>query len=699
MGAANRPARFGPLLEDVGATLGAWTERERHRFVLLAPVLMIAGVASYLSLRVEPPLLLGPCVALTSLLGWGLASRRDRMSLRLVARAAFFASLGFALIQMRTHALAAPVIRHETPPVTVEGVLERVERREQGLRYTLRVERVGGFRDADTPHRVRISWRGRPTGAAPGDTVRLRAVLSPPPGPALPGGYDYALALWFERIGGVGYSYTGARVLRRAEGLRPGARLERLREAVADRIEARAGERAGGLAAALVTGKRERVPEAVTQRLRDTGLAHLLAISGLHMGLVCGFLFAGLRFVLAHWERAALLWPIKKIAAGAAIGGGAVYLALSGAPISAQRAFVMAAVAFGAVLFDRRAVSLRNVALAALLILCLRPEAAASAGFQMSFMAVTVLVAAFSWAESRRRRGEAGAGSRPLRFLGGLFATSALAGAATAPFAVYHFGRIAVWGLPANLAVMPVVTLLVMPTAVMGLLLMPIGLDGPLWWLMGRGLELVLAGAGWFEDLPGAVRLVAQPPAAAWLLVIGGMLTLCLFAAPWRLAGLLAFPLAAIAAQNAQRPDVFIGRDARQVAVRVEVDGEDRLSLLSRRRDRFSVETWLGHLGLPAVIADQPRFGECGEDACSVAMPNGGTLSVAETPAAAASACRSAQLVVYTGYAPAALGGCSALLFTAEALEDAAPVTLTGDVVRISAAARGCRPWAGCARP
>ena len=696
--AAKRGARRWRGAESWGGAalrqLGAWREEERGRFVLLAPILMIAGIAAYLSLRFEPPALWGPGTVALSGLGWVIGARRGDAPLVLGARALFFAGLGFALIDARSDRVAAPLIRAETAPVTIEGVLEEVERRGPGVRYTVRVVRIGGFADADTPARVRVSWRGSRADAAPGDTVRLRAVLSPPPAPSLPGGYDYARQLWFEEIGGVGYAYGPARILVPADRLSFAARTERLREAVADRVQARAGDDVGGLAAALVTGKRERVPEPIVETLRDTGLAHLLAISGLHMGLACGCLFAGLRWGLALSERAALCWPIKKIAAAAAILGGAAYLVLSGAPVSAQRAFVMAAVAFGAVLAERRAISLRNVALAAMLVLLLRPEAAAGAGFQMSFMAVTVLVAAYGWIEARSARGPGAPrrAGRAGRFLGGLFGTSFLAGLATGPFAAYHFGRIAVWGLPANMAVMPLVTLLVMPAAVLGLLSMPFGLDAPAWWAMGRGLEAAVALAAWFQGLPGSVRLVPQIPTLAWALAVAGLLVLSLARAPWRLCGVLLFPLAALAAEARVPPDVFIGREARQVAVR-EADG---LALLSRRRERFSTEVWLQHLGLPPVIRDQRKFGECGDEACSAVMPDGSTLTVAETDEAAAAACRAADVVVYTGWRPAALGACGARLVTVRDVDAHGPLTITGGVVRSVAAARGCRPWTGC---
>jgi hypothetical protein len=206
----------------------------------------------------------------------------------------------------------------------------------------------------------------------------------------------------------------------------------------------------------------------------------------------------------------------------------------------------------------------------------------------------------------------------------------------------------------------------------------------------------MLAVARWFEALPGAVRTVAQPPTLAWALTIGGLLTLSLPKAPWRLAGALLFPAAAMVTAAAVPPDVFVGRDARQVAVRIVTEEGERLALLSRRRDRFSAEVWLEALGLEPVIAEQPKFGECGEPACHAPLPDGDVLTVAETPEAAALACREARVIVYTGWAPHALEGCAALLLTAEAVAESGPLTIMAGRVRTSAEVRGCRPWTGC---
>ncbi|MEM9810444.1 MAG: ComEC/Rec2 family competence protein, partial [Pseudomonadota bacterium] len=473
------------------ATLTAWADQEEGRFILLVPCLMAAGVATWLSADRPPGLfVLLPVTAIwIALFVLFFRRRQDAWMLAVRPLAVFF--LGMTLIALRTAWVGAPAVPDGFGSATVTGVLERVEDRKKDHRYTVRVQELSRFGDA-IPRRVRVVWRGEPGNAKAGDLIRMRVSLSPPPGPATPGGYDFAQAMFYERIGGVGFSYAPPAVIERG-GRGWATRVERLREGIAGRIEGHIDGPPGAVAAALVTGKRERIPQGTVDDLRDAGLAHLLAISGLHMGLVCGFLFFTLRWVLAQSETLALRYPIKKWAALGALMGGSFYLILSGAAWSAQRAFIMASIVFLAILFDRRGISLRNAAIAAIVIVLIRPEAVISAGFQMSFAAVVSLIAAFSFLEERFPRSEdRSAFTRVTGFIGGLAMTSIIAGLATAPFALFHFGQVATYGLLGNLLAMPIITLGVMPAAVLALFVMPLGLDGLIFVLVGRGIDLVL---------------------------------------------------------------------------------------------------------------------------------------------------------------------------------------------------------------
>nr|WP_305889030.1 ComEC/Rec2 family competence protein [Parvularcula maris] len=654
-----RRAFWRLLWQDTRDRASAYADQESQRLFVFAPVLLGAGILLGDLWRVG---IAGPAALLASSIVAGFVlARRGHERLSYMLRCLALVAAGVLLLAVRLAVVAAPVIPSGLPPVTVTGTLGEVELRERDRRYTIDVAEIEGLSRKDTPARVRISWRGAPGEEEPGDTVRLRASLAPPPGPTHPGSYDFSRQMFFERIGGAGYSFTPPEVLGRGGGSwRTDA--EALRERIAERVEGRIGGREGAVAAALVTGKRERIPEDVVDALRDAGLAHLLAISGLHMGLVCGFIFFSSRWLLSRSERLTLSLPIKKLAAGCALSAGLFYLVLSGGAWSAQRAFIMAGVACVAILLDRRAVSLRNAAAAALIILFLRPEAVFAPGFQMSFAAVVTLIAAFAAIEERWPRiGTGGPLTKASAFLGGLFLTSLLAGAATGPFAAYHFGRIAVFGLLGNMLAMPIVTLAVMPALVTSLFLMPLGLDGPVLILVGKGIGLVLSIAEWTSSLPGAVRTVPQLDPLGLAVAACGMLTLTLLKAPWRAAGLFLVILAMPLSRMAEVPEVFLSRDLRNVGVRT--DGDASLALLSKRRDKFSAESWLQALGKHPNINEQQSFATCTAGICRHPLRRGGELWVLTDRSQLRSACRSAAIVVLRSADESVdRGKCAALL-------------------------------------
>ncbi|MEM0928500.1 MAG: ComEC/Rec2 family competence protein [Pseudomonadota bacterium] len=661
--------------EAFRALLCRWADEEEGRFILLAPCLMVAGSALWLHLPERPT---GAAVTLLAFVFaglWALGVRQHRLGIVYGARllACFFA--GMALIALRTEIVDAPVIPDGLRPVTVTGVLEEVELRERDRRYTIRVERISRLGPEATPHRVRVVWRGEPGAATPGDVIRVRASLSPPPGPAMPGGYDFSRSMFYERIGGSGFTYAPPAVVARGDtGFR--ASVERLRDRIADRVESTIGGAPGAVTAALITGKRERIPEDVVEDLRDAGLAHLLAISGLHMGLVCGFLFFAIRWVLSRFEVLALRFPIKKWAAIGALCGGAFYLLLSGGAWSAQRAFIMAGIVFLAILFDRRGISLRNAALAAIVIIVLRPEAVIAAGFQMSFAAVVALIATFSFIEEKLPRSDDyGVVMKTLRFAGGLALTSLVAGLATAPFALFHFGRLASFGLLANMLAMPIITLGVMPAAVLALFVMPLGLDGLVLALVGRAVAMVIDIASWTASLPGAVQLVPSIPVASFLCAVCGLFTLAILQAPWRLAGLGLIVLALPLRVGHPPPDIFISRDLRNVGVRLDGDGP-ALALLSKRRDRFTAEVWLRSIAEDPDVAAQALLSVCDGESCYQQLPGGGEIAVLETASALEAACARAAIIILRTH-PNDRRPCDAFLIALDESGQSPAATLT----------------------
>ncbi len=367
-----------------------------------APVALGLGVGGYFALPVEPG---AAALFAAAGLGAGFAALawRGPEGIRLLALALALALAGLVLAALRSQSVAAPVMeRHRYGPV--EGRIVVIDRSaSDAVRLTLDDVVLPGMDPARVPARVRLSIRGDlDIDPVAGMRVMLTGSLGPPGGPVEPGGFDFRRLAWFERLGGIGYTSSPVLALDDAE---PGVALAltRLRMSIAQGIRARLPGETGGFVAAILTGDRSGIGLRTTENLRRANLAHLLAISGLHMGLLTGLVYGALRGVLALIPMLALHWPIRKIAALGALAAAVVYLALSGGNVATQRAFVMAAVALGALVVERRALSMRSVAVAALILLAWRPEALLSAGFQMSFAATIALVAVFRWLRDRRQ--------------------------------------------------------------------------------------------------------------------------------------------------------------------------------------------------------------------------------------------------------------------------------------------------------
>jgi competence protein ComEC len=523
------------------APLTALAAARGHLFPFV-PVFLALGIGGYFALPAEPDFglwaAIGAAGLLLAILAW-----RGPEALRPLALAAALAALGLAVAGWRAHSVAAPVLdwRYYGP---VEGRIVAVDRSvSDALRLTLDQVVLRDLAPARTPDRVRVSIHGDglDIDPVPGLRVILTAHLGPPGGPVEPGGFDFRRHAWFDRLGAVGY--TRSPVL----ALEPPAEdwalaITRLRMRMSAGLRDRIAGEPGGFVAAILTGDRSGVALETTEALRRSNLAHVLAISGLHMGLLTGVVYGALRGGLALIPLLALRLPIRKIAALGALAAATFYLMLSGGNVATQRAFVMAAVMLGAILLDRRALSLRSVALAAILILLWRPEALLSPGFQMSFAATVALVAVFQ--TLRKRRARMMAARRPwaerrrlpgwLTGLGGIALCSLVAGLATAPVAAAHFHRMAEYGLLANLLSMPLMGTVVMPGAVIAAALWPVGLEGAGLWMMEMGTRWILGVAHWVSGLEGAVRPVQSPP--AWVLpsVALGMLWLILWPGPAR---------------------------------------------------------------------------------------------------------------------------------------------------------------------
>ncbi|CEJ13020.1 ComEC family competence protein [bacterium YEK0313] len=703
LGQVAGPARgggLGALVAAVGTTLGQWLalEQERGRAFLFLPVAYGAGILVYFSAADEPNLwAVGLAAIVCGCLAFALRERRIAF---FVAAGIAAVAAGFAAAALRTALAAHPVLAASTGSVTLTGWVEIFERRENGDRLTLRLVRS----EPAVPQaleRVRVTSR-QATGAKTGEAVSLTARLRPPADPPGPGLYDFGRDAFFSGIGASGFVIGQVRRAELGEapsGVRLRAWLDQIRSGISQRIRSAIPGHAGAVADALVTGKRDGIPEGLNEAMRAAGTYHILSISGFHMALVAALVFLVVRGSLALVPALALHHPVKAWAAAVALVVSTCYLVISGAEVATQRSWIMIAVVLVGVILGRGALTLRTLALAALAVLTLAPESLLGPSFQMSFAATLALVSGYvmlrPWAE--RHAGDRGGLARGLlaatNGVAGLAMSSFVASLATTPYAAYHFNQIQLYGVPGNLLGAPIVEFVTMPLEMLALLLWPFGLDKPVWALAGTSIDLFIRVAEWVASWPGGkVPVPAFGPVALGLLSVGLILVAAL-STPLRWAGLLFVALGLGLAPLKERPLIAIDAEGLTVAAR----GPDgRLRALSPRANRFALQRWLGADADPRLASDQSLIAGviCDAVGCAMALAGGGRAAFARDPEALADDCREARIVVTRFPAPAA---CRATVVDLKGLAWTGAVTIFAgaDGYRIATSRDpvSMRPW------
>ncbi len=573
-------------------------ELHLKQMLLWAPVCLGVGIWAYFSFKFEPGygvLFLGCLgVALSVFSAWRF--KRERFLFLCIA----LVLLGFLVAAFRAHSVAQNVLGWRYYGA-VEGTVAFVDRsRSERPRLTLIDPSMPPISAARTPQKIRVSLFGAGEVPEIGSRIRVEASFSPPSGPPEPQGYDFRKRAWFQGLGAVGYTRKNVEIISLPTSTSWALRLAQIRHALSAYIRSQLSLREAGFAAAILVGDRAFVDQASLANLRAANMAHLLAISGLHMGLLTGVVFALLRIGLILVPHYGLRWPTKKIAAIFAILAGGVYLVLSGSAVATERAFIMATMMFGAILFDRPAITLRAVAMAAFIILFFWPENLSEPGFQMSFAATLALVVAFRWIRDYQWRG-GGPWGRFLRSCFALLLSSAVAGAATAPFAAYHFNQIAHFGIVANSLSLPVMGMIIMPCAIIAAVLYPLGLDWVAFWGMEQGISWILYVANWVAGFENAISLVPQGSDYALPLFVLSALGFVLMKSRLRFLCLIGIVLAFAMWASLDRPAVLITENGRMVGV---LQGERR-ALNRDRGNGFASESWLENDG---QVFDQEKL-------------------------------------------------------------------------------------------
>ena len=510
---------------------------------------------------------------------------------------------GFVCCGARIGIVAAPILEEERYGAVTGRIIE-VDRSQAGaLRITLDQVWLEGVPPDRTPGRVRLSLQGdqRWLDPVPGAVVMATAFLSPPQGPVEPGAFDFRLMAFFDGLGAVGY--TRHPVLLWEQPVPGDARVGRLRALLSAAIQAEIAGDPGAFASGVLTGDRSGLSRDAVEALRDSSLAHLLAISGMNMAFLIAFVFALLRYGLALVPPVALRINSKKVAAVVSLGVAAFYLALSGSNVATERAFIMVAVMLVAVLLDRRAITLRSVAIAATILLLWQPEALLSPGFQMSFAATVALIIGFAAMTDRM---EPGRWPRWVQVGVALVLSSVLGGVSTAPFAAAHFNRFTDYGLVANLLTGPVMGMVVMPAGAMAAVMAPFGLAGMPLWVMEQGCRWILFVAHQVAALEGSVTAIPAPPPAVLPILTLGLCWMVLWPGRLRWGGGVAVVAALVIWVQAARPMVLIGAGGV-----VGVMGPEGRAISAARGAGFMVANWLendGDLAGQEVAAARPGF-------------------------------------------------------------------------------------------
>jgi len=579
----------------------------------------------------------------------------------------------------------------------VEGRIVGIDRSQSdALRLTLDRVVLREVPPWRTPLKVRVSMQADQPwlDPSPGQVVILTATLAAPEGPVEPGGFDFRRMAFFSQLGAVGYTRTPVLLLE--DPVDGEALISRLRSYMTQAMLAQMPGQAGAFAAGAMTGDRSAITQDTVQALRDSSLAHLLAISGMNMAFLVGFVFSLIRYGLALVPRVALRLNTKKVAAVVSFGVALFYLLLSGANVATERAFIMVSVMLGAVLFDRRALTMRTVAISGMILLMLRPESLMEAGFQMSFAATVALIAGFAALDGQIVR------ERMPRWMVPVFMlvlSSVIAGVATAPYAAAHFNRFTDYGLLANLLTVPIMGAVIMPAGVVAALLAPFGLAWLPLWFMELGARWILFIAHWIAGLDGAVTAIPAPgPWVMPLITLGGIWVI-LWRGRVQMAGLVPLIVAAVLWSMAERPLLLVSGDGKLLGL----IGPEGRALSAASGGGFAAQNWLENDG---DLSDQKRAaardgftGKKGERWFEI----GGVKAVSLTGKGAvdrlAGACASGALVILAEVAATPPAGCRLIDQTLLRATGALAVWTVTDGLRVETTKAQRRVWSDRARP
>ena len=649
--------RLGWLLQDAKDNVLVLLARERDVGSLFnfLPVALGLGVVTYFSASAEPVfaiVLLSFFVSAAFALG---ITSRGTAYLLITAAAIFF--LGMTAAQLRTQIVSGPMITRQMTGEIGGVIIGRDLNSRGSARYLIRPHHIEGYKPTDLPRYVRLSAASGHVAFEPGEQISGIARIQGFSGPAHRNGFDFSFANWFDGLGGTGFFMGKPKPGNKSAVRRPSIgdeisiAINRVRLAIAQRVLKTLPREEGGIAVALMIGDRSAIPPEAQESLRKSGLAHILAISGLHMALVTLTVLWSLRALFALSPGITLNYPTRKWAAAGGLAAATLYLFLSGGAVATFRSWIMLTIMLAAIFLDRKALTIRNVVLAAIVVLLVSPESLLEPGFQMSFAAAGALVAAY-WQFTQWRSNRAGQSDYKTGFwtapklitgyMFGLMFTSIVAGLATGVFAAWHFHRIAPLGLVSNLLAMPIVSILVMPMVLVSALLMPYGLEPAALKPLQYAIDLVVKISDWVNTIP-VPAITGVQPVAVLACGAGGLLLLILLRTRLRMVGLVPIAFMALFARNELPPDIVVSQDGRTIGAR---DSKNHLALAYPRRNRFVTDLWLRAWSGNTVGDHNEIFSQCGKDHCIGITPQGLRFEIVYAPSMLKTACNTADFLI-----------------------------------------------------
>jgi len=668
------------------------------------PVWLAAGIAVYFGMNHEP----------SAYAPWALLPLMGCMYLTrgipkwcFIFTVWFLMLLGLSAAQWQTARMDAPKLPPGLDVVKITGTLKKVTYDEKQYKLWLENLTIAELPPEQTPAMIRVTFRGKEVPPI-GSHVTSRGKIFAASGPAMPDDYDFGRYFFFRQIGAVGVIFPPLKPVDDAAELPRESSISEwvssIRAGVQQRMLSLQEGEAITVLSALVTGDKSPIPKETAEAFRNSGLAHMLAISGMHMAIISGVFFLFLRSLLVLIPPISNRYNVKKIAAMMALIASSAYLVMADFPISAVRAYIMIAFMFTAVLLDREAVTVRSLMIAATVILLIYPSSLVEAGFQLSFSATLALVVSYrtfrmvqgtpdeqhSWVR------------RILLYLLGIIISSLIASLATLPFIMFHFQQINPYSIISNLAAVPFFGFIVMPMLMLAILLMPLGLEALPLKVAVWGMDYLIIIAQSVADIPGADFHVM--PLANWSIVLigAGMLLLLLHRLLWvKWAGFALITIGICTPLLYVKPDILVANDGRYIAV---AEGESYTLIHGKSNRGFSVKQWKERLATEIQKVKKPEEAIAGAscDKVGCVLKKGDyTLAFPKKIEAVAEDCTMADYVFYESAVSKGVCKDANKLVDAKRLRDRGSMALWFGhdgrmITKFACDYTGVRPWTTC---